>query len=376
MTTCGRFPRAAGLWLGTALLASAPASGSPAMIRLGYSSCQACHLSPQGRGLLTEYGKGIDDTQSAREGVYQPDESRPRRVFQDVRVLAQGSAEDRTGSAIVGSGGARVWYRNASVITRTTRVSGIVSVDAPPRDTEVTAVHPLPAQPQVFLRQALFEYMPRDGAYLAIGRDTLPSGVEIADQSTYMRARNVQGLTDVPTQVKLFLSTRRFQVAPYVFGPSGHEASGFHTGGAGVLAETYLLGDRLAAGLSTRVARNTTHHERLVGAYLRLGLGRWGVLAEHDVTHRRERHDQRLGFGQHTGYAQVFVYPVDWLVLSLGAERLTVDPPYLERRIALRPEVSARLSPHVTVATSVRHQQIDGRRATTFLVQLYVKTVS
>lgn len=376
MTTRGRFPRAAGLWLGAALLASAPVSGSPAMIRLGYSSCQACHLSPQGRGLLTEYGKGIDDIQSARQGVYEPDDARERRVFQDLRVLAQGSAEDRTGTGTVGSGVARFWYRNASVVTRTIRVSGIVSVDAPPRDTEVTAVQPLPAQPRVFLRQALFEYMPRDGAYLAIGRDTLPSGVEISDQSTYMRARNVQGLTDVPTQVKLFLSTRRFQVAPYVFGPSGHEASGFHGGGAGLLAETYLLGDRLAAGLSTRVARNAIHDERLLGAYLRLGLGRWGVLSEHDFTHRRERRDQRPGFGQYTGYAQVFVYPVDWLVLSLSAERLTVEPPHPERRVAVRPEISARLSPHVTVATSLRHQQIGGRRATTFLVQLYLKTVS
>ena len=36
------------------------------MIRLGYADCASCHLSPQGAGLLTAYGKGIDEAQSLR----------------------------------------------------------------------------------------------------------------------------------------------------------------------------------------------------------------------------------------------------------------------------------------------------------------------
>ena len=53
-----------GVLFATLCPSSARLSASPAMIRLGYAGCQACHLSPQGRGLLTEYGKGIDDAQS------------------------------------------------------------------------------------------------------------------------------------------------------------------------------------------------------------------------------------------------------------------------------------------------------------------------
>jgi hypothetical protein len=37
---------------------------SPTMIRLGYTDCATCHISPQGGGLLTAYGKGIDAAQS------------------------------------------------------------------------------------------------------------------------------------------------------------------------------------------------------------------------------------------------------------------------------------------------------------------------
>jgi hypothetical protein len=247
------------------LCSSAWLTASPAMIRLGYAGCQACHLSPQGRGLLTEYGKGIDDTHSARRGVYLTDEDRWRRLFHDVRLLTQVSSEAREQPERVTSAAARLWYRNTTRLSHTFRVSGAVTVDVPARSQEVTTLQPLPTAPQVFVRQALVEVTPHKNVYVAIGRDTLPSGVEIADQATYMRSRNVQGLTDVPTQAKMFWSTASFQLAPYVFGPSGHEAPGFRTGGVGVLAEKYLLGDRLAGGLALRAARNPTFDERLIG---------------------------------------------------------------------------------------------------------------
>jgi len=40
----------------------------PNMIRLGYTSCATCHVSPQGGGVLTRYGRGIDYAQTIRAG--------------------------------------------------------------------------------------------------------------------------------------------------------------------------------------------------------------------------------------------------------------------------------------------------------------------
>ena len=42
------------------------ASATPNLIRLGYTNCASCHLAPQGGGLLTPYGAGIDATQNLR----------------------------------------------------------------------------------------------------------------------------------------------------------------------------------------------------------------------------------------------------------------------------------------------------------------------
>jgi len=350
---------------------------SPAMIRLGYAGCQACHLSPQGRGLLTDYGKGIDDAQSARHGVYDTDEDRWRRLFQDARLMTQLTTESHEQADRATSAALRLWYRNTTRLSHLFRVSGTVSVDAPERAQEFTKLQPQPSQPQVFVRQALFEMTPRKNLYVAIGRDTLPSGVEIADQATYMRARNGQGLTDVPTQAKLFWSPGSFQIAPYVYGPSGQEAAGFRTSGAGVVAEKYLLGDHLAAGVALRAARNATFDERLTGVYARFGIGQWGVLTEHDLVRRGERSGEERRFDQYTGFVQLFFYPTDWLVTSLSADRLQLDAPYSDARWYLRPEVSARLSPHITIAASFRDQYLlPSQRSRTFVVQLFLKTVN
>ena len=347
------------------------------MIRLGYAGCQACHLSPQGRGLLTEYGKGIDDAQSARHGVYDADENRWRRLFHDVRLMTQLTSEAREQPERATSAAARLWYRNTTRLSQTFRVSGMVTVDAPARPPEVTTLQPQATQPQVFVRQALLEITPHKNVYIGIGRDTLPSGVEIADQATYMRSRNGQGLTDVPTQAKLFWSTERFQVAPYVYGPSGHEAPEFRSSGGGVLAEKYLFGDRLAAGLALRIARNTTFDERLVGVHARFGMGRWGVLTEHDVVRRAERSGEARRFDQYTGFVQLFFYPTDWLVASLSADRLQMDAPYSDARWYLRPELSARLTPHITIAGSIRDQYVlPSQRSTAFVLQVFLKSVN
>ncbi|AMY12070.1 hypothetical protein LuPra_05342 [Luteitalea pratensis] len=347
------------------------------MIRLGYAGCQACHLSPQGRGLLTEYGKGIDDAQSSRHGAYDADEDRWRRLFHDVRLMTQLTSEAREQPERATSAAVRLWYRNTTRLSHTLRVSGTLSVDAPARAQEVTKLQPQPSQPQAFVRQALLEVTPHKNVYIGIGRDTLPSGVEIADQATYVRARNGQGLTDVPTQAKLFWSTERFQVAPYVYGPSGQEAPGFRSSGAGVLAEKYLVGDHLAAGIALRMARNTTFDERLAGVYARFGMGRWGVLTEHDVVRRAERSGEQRRFDQYTGFVQLFFYPTDWLVTSLSADRLQMDAPYSDARWYLRPEVSARLNPHITIAASLRDQYLlPSQRSTAFVLQLFLKSVN
>src|ERR1700730_1698427 len=74
--------------------ATSSAVASPTMIRLGYTSCAACHISPRGGGLLTLYGHGVDAAQSFRSREYQPSDVKPARFLYDVRFVAVGLKTD------------------------------------------------------------------------------------------------------------------------------------------------------------------------------------------------------------------------------------------------------------------------------------------
>jgi hypothetical protein len=101
------------------------------------------------------------------------------------------------------------------------------------------------------------------------------------------------------------------------------------------------------------------------------------VLTEHDVVRRAERSGDGRRFDQYTGFVQLFFYPTDWLVASLSADRLQMDAPYSDARWYLRPELSARLSPHITIAGSIRDQYVlPSQRSTAFVLQVYLKSVN
>src|SRR5438128_10846674 len=98
-----------------------PARALPTMIRLGYSNCAVCHISPQGGGLLNAYGRSIDQAQSLRGGDYQPSTNRFIRwlswgdhITQDLRTVTQGQLSTATDDPLIGTIRARFMYRTAT----------------------------------------------------------------------------------------------------------------------------------------------------------------------------------------------------------------------------------------------------------------------
>ena len=100
---------------------AAPAAALPTMVRLGYTGCASCHVSPQGAGPLTEYGRGIDQAQSLRGGEYQAREAH-RKMMQDLRAVFQEQAtwvDTRSPNVFR----PRLLYRNVTEVGTTDEVS-------------------------------------------------------------------------------------------------------------------------------------------------------------------------------------------------------------------------------------------------------------
>jgi hypothetical protein len=203
--------------------------------------------------------------------------------------------------------------------------------------------------------QALLQYRPKEGLEFAVGRDQLPTGLFLPDQTTFIRSRNRSGYYDNPTQAKLFWWGKRFQISPFVFAPSGQESPQDRESGAGTVAEFDLLGNqRTIVGTSILRANGRTLDRQMTGAFTRLGFGRWGVFCEHDFTGRRERRAGGADFGQQTTYLQAFLAVREWLVPSVAWERLSVEKPYEEHLMAGKFEVAARLTHQITINVAAR----------------------
>jgi hypothetical protein len=141
----------------------------------------------------------------------------------------------------------------------------------------------------------------------------------------------------------------------------------------------------------------------VIGGYTRLGFGRWGILAEHDVTTRSrvssveaysgELAMETLGtgtsltgssaylttmnaFDQQASYAQVFLAIREWLVASGIAERLKVESPNALELRGARFELATRLASQATITFGSRFErnQLTGRLSKGVSVQMSFKT--
>jgi hypothetical protein len=336
----------------------------PTMIRLGYPNCVSCHITPQGGGLLNTYGRGIDQAQSYAAGDYKPMEGALGRFLtfggrtrQDVRWVGQEAASSPTNDKWSTLMRNRFFYRNATELGKGFRATLMVtgetrSIPRPNRSYDLALV-----PGRAMISQALLQYRPKDGIEVAAGRDLLPTGVFIADLTSFVRSRNRAGYYDTPTQAKAFLWGKRYHIAPFAFGPSGHQARGQHEYGGGTLAEFDVLGSqKTVVGLTALHGSALDGNRRILGGYSRLGFGKWGILAEHDVTDRTIK-ASGVSFRQHTSYVQGFWAVREWLVPSLIAEQVSAARPFREDLRAGKFEIAARLSSQLTLSANFRMQR-------------------
>ena len=345
--------------LASLFLVASILSALPNMIRLGYPNCMSCHVSPQGGGLLNPYGRGIDEAQSRRAGEYRPNSlhlfdllSANGHIDQDFRAVMSSQVTASTNGPMLGLNRGRFFYRNVTTFGKGFRASVVVDGETDPSSRKGKPYEAGMRPGLVMVTSAMLQYRPKEGIEFGAGRDYLPQGLIIPDQTAFIKARNRLGYFDTPTQAKAFFWGRRWLASPFAFAPSGREPRTGREKGGGLMAEFDLLGKgKTVVGVNALRGSDLLGNRNMTGIYTRLGFGAWGILAEHDLT-RRARHLAYGGgaFNQQATYGQLFYYWREWLVTSVITERLTVQNPYPEHLWAYKGEVGARMSSNWSIS--------------------------
>jgi hypothetical protein len=358
-----------------ALVQVTPVLAAPTMIRLGYADCAACHVSPQGGGLLTSYGRGVDVAQSARARDIPPSDADARRYLYDVRFVAIAQdAQALSSHTNTLSSTFQLQLRNSLRLNGHNRLTYTVALSG---QTLPTASTQPGVAANLIVPKAIWEFRPKDGIELSVGREELPTGLGLPDPQAYMRRSTDPGATVYPTQVKAFIYTHRLQLAPFVFGPGGDEDPRLQQWGVGTLAGVDVWKQRAIVGVSLLDSQSPAFNRRSVGAYARLGFGRWGILTQHEMTGRSATVDNPVTTQYVSGHTQVFFAAKEWLVTSLGAEELAIDGVTQSRAYRIAPGVQLRASENLTVSLTMRDvfAGVATGRTRTFSLLVAVKSV-
>jgi len=335
----------------------------PNMIRLGYPTCSACHVSPQGGGVLNRYGKGIDFAQTIRAGE-PPGSEQPAgttaRLLWDIRASLAVDGAPQTATQY----GLNTSMRAAIGLSAQQQVVYAFSVRSPSLSTTRSM-----GAASLGMSRLYYMFQPKDGLALVVGRDDLPTGLGLPGANSFYRSVNNPSVSSTPTQVKLFWWNKRWQVATYGYGPDGNETQPqYEARGIGGLVGLNLS-DRAVVGLTTRVSKSDAFDRKNAGLFARVGLTKHlGFMAEHDVTERSLSTGRQ--FTDLAGHAEMFFVPWNWLQTALAAEHINTRNGASIYRLS--PSAEVRLTPNFRLQFSTRnvYAQTDSR---TYSVNLQVK---
>jgi hypothetical protein len=355
----------AGLLAVCALGLAVPVSAMPNMIRIGYPDCQSCHLTPQGGGLLTTYGKGVDLTQSLRpEELKGPPEFGEdvfgSRLNYDAR-LSLGIERNPPANAAYGF---NVSLRAAVGLMPNHRLVYGTNISAPTLSRARAG-----SSVNVAVNRLYWLYQPKEGLSFAFGRDELPTGLGLPEAQAFSARGTNPGVSPMPTQAKAFWWNDRWQVTAYGFGADGTETERrFRARGGGAMVGANVWHDRAVVGVSTRMSRADAFDRRSAGVFARIGFSEhWGLLAEHDLT---ERVTSSGDLTYLSGHTEIFFVPFEWLKTNVAVEHVTNSAGVDTYRVV--PSAAARLTQSLKVGFSIRdlHTEVDSR---TYLFELMVK---
>ncbi|GAB4413914.1 MAG: hypothetical protein OHK0056_20330 [Bacteriovoracaceae bacterium] len=344
---------------------SSSAWAYPTYVRLGYNNCTGCHVSAQGGGILTPYGKGIAMTQSffAKE----PDDEFSSKFVQALQFRAMRyKTEDEVRTFPM-----QMDYLVHDEVAPGWSIDGALAVAPKPKDE--TPENKKPFHERLYARILSVSYdlekKPNLEKKLTFGIGPLPMGIGIVDHTAYVRAENRFQVTDNPIALKYYYSNPMFLTHTFLFGPNPNEGEGNREQGLGTQS-WYRPHPQVSVGLQALHGKTDAITRKMAGLLLKLGISKWALLFEHDFT-KRDLHQTKSDFNQQATYLQLSFYPMDFLHLYANAQKITRDKSFELEQEQNGFGAEVRLISNLSLSYEYRTRITGDKENNSQLLQLY-----
>ncbi|PIP94032.1 MAG: hypothetical protein COW00_10600 [Bdellovibrio sp. CG12_big_fil_rev_8_21_14_0_65_39_13] len=338
----------------------------PTYVRLGYTSCTGCHVSSQGGGLLTEYGKGIASTQAllAKEPEEETSSRTYIQAFQARLMRYKTESETRLFPM-------QADYLAHDQLTETIHVDGILAVAPKPKDEDPKDKKPI--HKRLYARTLSLSWILQSGTKgeqrLSFGIGALSLGIGLVDHTAFVRSENRNQVTDNPVALKHYFSNEHFQGHSYLFTANPNEGEGNKEQGAGLQWFWKPIAN-LAIGTQGLLGKTESIKRKLVGLVAKGGIGKWAFLSEYNLT-KRELLASQSTFNQWTGYHQISFYPLDFWHVYISYQNFRRDQSFEVEQSRNGLGTEWRILPNLSASYEYRIKKSGQTEEVSQLAQLY-----
>ena len=309
------------------LFGSLTSFGYESMIRKGYSSCIACHQSPSGGGILTDYGKIITAGVSFFNGQEYKEGNLKKKIRLNGKVdhamylryafLRGYEKEEDDDEGPLGT-----------TFPMQADYAGLVKFD------KTMVIAQAGRRPDVFedidesekyyFRELKAVHKLNDESFVTIGRQRQNIGLGLEDHTIFNKKYNRFNITDLETVVGYDRITDQYQYNISLFAPSYSETEDNQESGASFEVRKQIgLGQIGLGGLygsTAQVKRN------LVDVLFKYPLGKFLVMLEAVATKRDLDHGDSTS--QNSNFLRLSYFPLDAWEIAWQRESISRDEPY------------------------------------------------
>lgn len=338
----------------------------PHYVRLGYTTCTGCHMSSDGSGLLTDYGKGISASESMFARDLDSENMTPSNYHQafQMRVMNVASpVRNRTFPM-------QFDYLSSFNFFEQLKLMSILAVSPPENNQSVKSDF----FNRLYFRELSLELTINNKANFEdrfkMGVGLLPLGIGLVDHTAYVRATNRLFVTDIPLHFSYYQNRAHYNFDGFVFLPHPKELELNAERGIGGRF-FYKFNPKFSLGPQFLLGNSKSINRQMTGVLIKAGKDKFSYLGELDYTRRTIKADQSK-FTQWAIYQGLSYFPWAYLSPSITYQKLIMNDTFKteEERYAFL--IDWKIFTTFSFSTEMRYKKNDTHKETEYLSQAYL----